>query len=331
MKRFITYFLILSAGLILAASCKKNDPPVFDDSRAFVAFDQAAVTFAEATVKPNGDIIPLEKTVKVPVTLGSLKGITETVKFFIAEKDEKGNPLYRDLIDPEGDKDDPANWIDKTAHGSINYNLKTTSGTLSFDADHRTQYIELEILYNPDYTGDYKFDLVLYKPESVALGFNKICTVTISDVNHPLTDLLGDYVAVGDNGSGAPKTYDLTLYKDDTDDHMVWFFNLFANPGWADFDTMYYGIVDDDLTTITIEFGQKSEYVYSNGNAVTLLGMTPEGEGVDEGKTVAKILKDEESGKIKGIDFGEEYGFWGYIEGAGTVGYVFPQVIATKI
>ena len=330
MKRFITYITILSAGLILAASCKKNDPPVFDDSRAFVAFDQAAITVDEATVKPNGDIVPLTETIKIPVTLASLKGISETVKFFIAEQDEKGNPLYRDLIDPAGDKDDPTNWIDRTAKGSINYNLKTTSGTLSFDADHRTQNIEIEILYNPDYTGDFKFDVVLYKPESIDLGKNRICTVTIGDVNHPLTDLLGEYAAVGCTNTGAPKAFDLTLYKDDTDDHMVWFFNLFANPGWADFDTMYYGIVDDDLTTITIEFGQESEYHYSNGNPVLLLGMTPDGNGLDEGKVVATILKNEESGKITGIDFGKEYGFWGYIENAGTVGYVFPQVIATK-
>ena len=80
MKKFFTYIAILTAGLVAAVSCDKNLPPVFDDANAFVAFDRPSLSVEEAVVKPNGTIVPYTatQTVKVPVTLGSLKGISET-------------------------------------------------------------------------------------------------------------------------------------------------------------------------------------------------------------------------------------------------------------
>ncbi len=330
MKKILTYIAILTAGLLAAVSCDKNLPPVFDDANAFVGFDRPSLTVEEAVVKPNGTIMPYTatQTFKVPVTLGSVKGISETVKFDIVETGEGGDFLYHELIDKKGDPDDKANWKDQTAHQGKNFNLKTVSKTLTFDAEHRTQYIEFDILYYPEYTGDLKFDIVLSKPASVGLGYNSTCTVTVADVNHPLTEMLGDYQATSDKDG---KTWVFTVKKDAKDDHMVWFDNIFANPGWAGDDTMFYGNVDDDKTTIIIPLGQTSEYVYSNGNPVMLLGLTAEGEGYDSGNITVTIVRDEETGKILGLDFGEEYGVWAYIEDAGSVGYAYPKITAVKL
>ena len=300
MKKILISFALL-AGIFAAVSCSKNQPPVFDDANAFVAFDKASASIEEAIVSPEGEILPQTKILQLPVTLGSVKGLTETIKF---------------------------NVTDGTAKAGVNFNLKTTSGTLSFDANNRTQYIEFEILYYDEYTGDLKFTVDLVPSDNVALGYMSTCTVTIADVDHPLTDLLGDYVATTPMGAKG-NSWKMTLYKDEKDDHMVWFFNLFGNSGWADFDTMFYGNVDDDLTTIIIPYGQQSEYKYAGETPVTLYWIDADGEGDKTGSNTVKIIKDA-SGKITGLEFDENYGFYALLEDLGWVGYVFPQVTAEK-
>lgn len=299
MKKSLLYITL--AALVAAVSCSKNEPPVFDDANAFVAFNRTTASIAEAIVKPSGEIVEQTATLKIPVTLASVKGLQETVKFTVT---------------------------DGTAKAGKHFQLLTTSGTLAFDAQNRSREIEFKILYDDAYTGDLKFTVELTKPESINLGYNSKCTITISDVNHPLTALLGDYTATSSNGAKT-NPWTMTLLKDENDDHMVWFFNIFANAGWADYDTMIYGNVDDDLTTITIPLGQESEYVYSNGNPVVFYGLAMDDNGYDEGNTTCTIIKDD-SGNITGLDFGEEYGFWGYIPDAGTIGYAYPRITAVK-
>ena len=117
----------------------------------------------------------------------------------------------------------------------------------------------------------------------------------------------------------------------------IGFFNLFANSSWADTDTMFYGDISDDLSSIIIPYGQTAEYVYSNGYPLTLYGLDAtvtgddEDDGVYEGNTTVTIVRDATTGAITGLDFGERYGFWAYIKNAGTVGYCYPHITATKV
>lgn len=298
MKKVLLYISIFAAGLFVAVSCDKNDPPVFDDANAFVAFDVASASIDEAIISETGEVLPQSKTLKIPVTLGSTKGITENVKF---------------------------NVKDGTAKAGVNFNLKTTSGTLAFDAENRTRYVEIEALYLPDYTGDLKFTIELVPSETVALGYISTCTVTIGDVDHPLTDLIGDYKAKSGDGTN----WTMTLYKDESDDHMVWFFDLFGNPGWSIMTTMFYGNVDDSLSTITIPFGQTTEYKYGGSTPVTLYWVNNADQVGKTGSLTVTIVKDGD-GKIKGLDFGQEYGFYALLEGLGYVGLVYPQITAEK-
>lgn len=303
MKKSIIFITILSAGLFLAASCSKNTPPVFDDSLAFVAFDSPSITTGEATVKPNGDIIARTDVFKVPVTLASAKGISETVKFSIKETPF----LFKDYVDPEGDLEDETNWVDRTAHSGVNFNLLTKSGTLTFDAEHRTQYIEFEILYVDTYTKDLRFQIELSKPESINLGYNTVCTITLSDVNHPLTAMLGDYTMTGESYWYGVESWPMEIRKDDKDDHMVWFLDI-ANVAPRE-DMMFYGNVDEDMTTITVPFGQATEYIYSYGEPLFLYGITSDFYDVSEGNLVIEIRKNDE-GAVTGLKFPEEYGLW---------------------
>ena len=300
MKKILFYFTLLT-GLFAVAACNKNLPPVFDDANAFVAFDVADASIDEAIIQADGTITPQTKVLRLPVTLGSVKGLAETIKFTVN---------------------------DDTAKAGVNFNLKTTSGALSFDAANRTQFIEFEILYLDRYTGDLKFTVNLTGTENVALGYMSTCTVTIGDVDHPLSELLGDYKATSSMGAST-NPWVMTLYKDKKDDHMVWFFDLFASPGWSIPQTMFYGNVNDDLTVINIPFGQQSEYKYEDETPVTLYWLSADEKEGKDGSLNVKILKDKD-GKITGLDFGPDYGFEALLEDLGWVGYAMPHITAVK-
>ena len=280
----------------MLASCDKNEPNVFDDKDAFVAFDAVSVTYNEDYSKDGA-------TFKIPVTLASVKGLEETVKF--------------ELVTPEK----------KAAVAGVNYELVTTTGVLSFDAEHRTQYIEFKTIADGEYTGDLKFSVKLLPSETLPVGSEDECAVTISDIDHPLTFMLGAYTATGENYWNGPTTWTMTLYKDAEDDHKVWIDNLFEKASWADEDTRYYGIVSDDNTTLNIPFGQTSEYIYgSTGTPITLLGFDGE-DGYDTGSVDVQIIVD---GEKVTLDFGTEWGFWVWIENAGNLNIVSPGITAEK-
>ena len=295
MKLNIKYLSFLLAGAFALVSCDKNEPTVFDDKDAFVAFDAVSVTYAEDYSNDGA-------TFRIPVTLASVKGLEETVKFEIVTPDEKA------------------------AVAGVNYELVTTTGVLSFNAENRTQYIEFKTKTDGEYTGDLKFSVKLLPSETLPVGSESECTVTISDIDHPLTFMLGAYTATGVNYWNGPTTWTMTFYKDAEDDHKVWIDNLFEKASWAAEDTRYYGIVSDDNTTLNIPFGQTSEYKYSNGKPVTLLGFDGS-NGYDTGSVDVKIIID---GAKVTLDFGTEWGFWVWIEDAGNLNIVKPGITAVK-
>ena len=297
MKLNIKYLSFLLAGAFALASCDKNEPNVFDDKDAFVAFDAVSVTYAEDYSKDGA-------TFKIPVTLASVKGLEETVKFEVVTPEQKG------------------------AVAGVNFELLTTTGVLSFNAENRTQYIEFKTMTDGEYTGDLKFSVKLLPTETLPVGSESECTVTISDIDHPLTFMLGEYTAAStDFFSGAPTSWTMTIYKDAEDDHKVWIDNIFNNSGWAAADTRYYGIVSDDHTTLNSPFGQESEYKYQGKTPVVLLGLTSEGNGADTGSVDVNIVVD---GANVTLDFGKEWGFWANIDGAGYIGLVAPGMTAVK-
>ena len=142
-----------------------------------------------------------------------------------------------------------------------------------------------------------------------------------------ISDLLGTYTATGENYWNGPCQWKITLYEDAVDGHKVWFDNLFQVDDWAFSDTRYYGIVSNDMQTIRIPFGQTSEYVYSNGKPLTLLGFDGVESGFDTGAVDAQVIIE---GANITIDFGDEYGFWAWIEDAGNLNILNPGIVAVK-
>ena len=313
MKKVFLYMLLI-AGMAAATSCSKNLPPVFDDANAFVAFDQATAGLDEAIIKEDGSIVPQTAVIKIPVTLGSVKGLTETVNFKV---------------------------VDGTAKAGLNYKVNSSSTSLSFDATNRTQYVELAVIYDPRYTGDLKFTVELEPTQNVSLGYQSTCTVTVADVDHPMTPLLGTYTCKSSRGAYS-NPWTIEIFKDEDDDHLIWIDNIFANPGWAIPETRFYGNVDETASTIVIPYGQTSEYKYGGSVPVTLYwstvnynGSAAESDSDDyseHGKTgnhVVNILRDA-NGNVTGLEFDEEHGFVGFLETLGWIGFNKAKITATK-
>lgn len=293
MKSLYTYIGAVLAAASILASCDKNEPSKFNDKDAFVAFDKTSLTLSEGS----------EDVLKIPVTLASVAGLEETIKFEVKEPEKKA------------------------AKQGVNFEVLTKSGTLSFNAENRTRYIEVKAIPDGEYTGDLKFSVVIYGTESIKAGSENTCTVTVTDIDHPLGFMLGEYTATGVNAlQNAPCTWTMTFFKDADDDHKVWIDNLFQKDGWTGEDMRYYGIVNEDLTSLNIPFGQESEYKYANGNPVTLLGFDGE-SGYDTGSVDVAIVRD---GDKVSLDFGTEWGFWILIEDAGTLNAVNPGIKAVK-
>ena len=301
MNKTIKYIVLGLAAGLLAVSCDitnldwLNPTETFDDANAFVAFDKTAYTVSEDS----------EDVLRIPVTLASVAGLEETVSFKVVEPETKA------------------------AKAGVNYELLTTSGVLSFNQGQRTDYIEFTFMPDGTYTGDLSFNIVLNEGSTIGTGAASTCTVTISDIDHPLSALLGSYTASGENYWYGQEDWTMDLVKDADDDHKVWFNNIFDNSGWAGSDMMYYGNVNAEMTSINLPFGQTAEYLYGGTYKVYLYGLDSSFEGYDTGSMTIEILKDAD-GNVTGLDFGDEYGVWCYIEDQGSVGIVLPGITAVK-
>lgn len=302
MKKYIVFITMALAGAVLVASCDKNEPPVFDDANAFVAFSAANVTTDESKALEDGTFAPQGKTVKLAVTLASVKGLEETIKYTVV-----------DTVNTFSKKDEDGKLIDLTAHKGVNFDLVSNTGTLSFDAENRTQYIEFYTIYDGEYTGDLKFIINLEPSDAVGLGYAGSVTITISDVDHPLGFLLGDYqgnysAEFDYFGGRACGNWPVRIEKDPESLTTVWVNDLepyFYSAGFkaATGENSYKGTLNDDMTQITIEHSQPTGY-----KDVVLVGYTD--PDVDEGSCPADIVLEltYDGDKVVGFEIPNGYG-----------------------
>lgn len=304
MKNIIKFIGTALACAAFLVACDKNEPAVFDDANAFVAFEKTAVAIPEGKVDEEGKILP-GTSVKIPVTLASVAGLTESIKFEVSYPEKKA------------------------AKQGTNFELLTTSGVLSFDAQNRTRYIEIEPKYDGVYTGDLSFTITLVGTTAVATGNEAACEVTINDLDHPLSAILGSYTASGEHLKKGATSWTMTILKDADDDHKVWFDDIFGNPDWAGNDMLYYGNVNADLTEIVVPFGQKAEYEYE-GHPVYLQGIDGKGDDADIVKSGAlKIsISTGADGKVH-LEF-QQYGLYLYIDTLGWASAIWPGITAVK-
>ncbi|MEG0519367.1 MAG: Calx-beta domain-containing protein [Bacteroidales bacterium] len=287
MKKILTYLNTIILIALLLVSCNPNRYATFDDADAFVAFDA-----------PNVKVNENAGFIEVSITLASVQGVNTTIKCIATDGKAISGKDY--LLDGDG--------------------------SLVFDSQNRTQKLKVKIINNPGrYTGDLDFTLTFVNTGTVNVGAASKCVVSILDLDHPLASILGDYTASGSNPEdGTSLSWTMTLRKDPTDVSKIWFYNIANLGSWAMDDIMYYGVVNKDLTTITIPVGQESKYAYSNGNHVALLSLNANGDDNDEGSITVKILENGKKFKF------EEFGIMCNIAGAGWIGAVMPEITCAK-
>jgi len=163
------------------------------------------------------------------------------------------------------------------AKEGVDYTLADASGVLNFAAGSTTQNITVNVTGQPGvYTGALTFKVVLSSAtEGVTIGALSTCTVNIKDLDHPLAAILGNYTADGTCAFGRNSQWPVTFTADENDDHKVWidyiigFIDLNDIYSWGDWSV--YGIVSDDLKTITIPYLQSNGVEYdSEGDFLTL-------------------------------------------------------------
>ena len=219
-------YLALCASALLFAACDDNEQPAFSDSDAFVAFNSSTATVAEGA------------TVEIPVTLASLSGLTATASVEV-------NCNYDNTC---------------TVVEGVNFEI-VGSKTLKFDADNRTAYVSIHYIADGEYTGDLTFSLSL-KSDDVNVGHENECVVTLSDAEHPLQFILGDYSASADSYFSSRGHYDwtVTISKDASDVSKVYIDGLdpfFLKNGYKGH---IYGTVNDDKTQILVPASQSYDY-----------------------------------------------------------------------
>ena len=204
---------------------------------------------------------------------------------------------------------------------SVAYSVVDSEGNLAKEGKN------FKFKDNPGvFTGDIKFQIELVSAGELNIGFNKTCTVTITDNDHPLSDILGWFAATAGDG----KAWDMELRKDPDDVSVVWFYNIGAmSSSWAGDDIMYYGNVEYDSATgkgtITCPLGQESEYKYSGTTPVMLYMLDAEGQSYfTEGNLIFEIS---DFGKKLSIP---ENGVYLLIPGAGYVGKAGAPIVAIK-
>ncbi len=216
MKKIIFYLTVLASVLHFGA-CNVNDYPVFDDKDAFVAFSSERFIVDEDTGK-----------VRIPVRLSSLNGKTSTVTFELK---------------------------DSTALSGTDYALSGGASVLTFDGSNPVQYIELNIKdHLGTFTGDKLFGITITNATNVNIGSMKTAYVTIADIDHPLSALLGKYTVTANSYFDGAVSWEINIEKDAKDLSKVWLSNFVVDGTAA--NTKVYGVVNAEKNKIEIPVNQ---------------------------------------------------------------------------
>ena len=216
MKKLLNFLNIFIIGALVLVSCDVNKTPTFQDKDSFVGFTTPTVS-----VKEDGGVV------RLPVTFASPDGKTVTATYTVK---------------------------DISAKQGTNYSLKNAAATITFDAQNRNSFIEINIVNKAGlFTGDLKFSVEITAVPGANVGGDKVCTVTINDLDHPLTPILGNYNATGTSYFDGPSGWVMTFAKDASDVTKVWISNFVLDGSTLP----VYGVVNKTMTEIKVPKGQR--------------------------------------------------------------------------
>ncbi len=278
MKNILKYIAGAAAAATLAG-CDLNPLPTFDEADSFVAFDKAAVSVNEDA-----------GTVTLPLTIASVNPVKTNISYEL---------------------------VDGTAKSGENYEISDESAVLVFDGTERTGSIVVNIKnIAGTYTGDLSFSVKLVSATGLNLGASSVCTVTINDLDHPLSAILGEYTATAhDYFDGVDVSWTATLMKDPEDINVVWvdgftatFAGYYPSSDWR----IYGNVVKDEdgnVTGINFPCGQTFASAVS-GRSLSLWSF--------DGNYVSSSGNVEFTSTSKGFETENGYGI-GYKNDSGSV------------
>ena len=152
-----------------------------------------------------------------------------------------------------------------SATEGVDYTVNNASGVLNFASGEKEKTIDVTITGQPGvYTGDTQFKIKLASAsEGISLGNINVCTVTIKDADHPLSNLFGDYtikaVTVNDDGELDALRWTMTISPVEGSATKIKIahitpFDVAYNTG----ELSVIGTVSADKKTITIAYPQDS-------------------------------------------------------------------------
>ncbi|MBR8537203.1 hypothetical protein KDU71_16655 [Carboxylicivirga sediminis] len=216
--RYLKYTLLFLAGIVLFASCDKNDPIVFKAGDQSVAFLSSSLQVAEGG-----------NELSIPVSLAGLPG--------------GGAVSIKYDVSIEG--------ISKPAIEGTDFEV-ISSKTIEFSEGYGEAEIRIRTMNNDIYEGNKMFYLVFTDIANTKPSAENMCMVTVSDDEHPLNIIIGTYDGLGISYFNGETVYTVST-KPDPDDVSKIVFTGFV-PGGSNLDI--YGVVDLDSKEIKIPVGQ---------------------------------------------------------------------------
>jgi hypothetical protein len=254
----IIYILIAALGIFTLFSCEQDDI-LFDDSMSAVGFYNSTASVIEYDETLSG-------------------GDSITVAFLITSANTSACEITFD-VDTEG--------IDNPAIEGIDFET-ISSKTITVAEGESYYYLTLKMIDNDEYdqNGNKSFKLTI---TNNSLGYdltaNSSITITITDDDHPLGWLFGDYNGATTETANGSTSYDISISVVDGEPTKIMIYGMAGaayGPGLID---PYYilGTVSDDYSTVSIAAGQEWE---SWGYGATILTAweddNGEGEETDE-------------------------------------------------
>ena len=275
------YKILFSAAvcaLALVSCSKMNETPSFNPDDSFASFDNLAYTVSEDCGK-----------VSIPVSIASIDPQTVTVAL---------------------------KAVDGTAKAGVNYDF-AGDGILRFDGNSRTMVVDINIVDKTgEYTGDLDFSVEIVSAGELKVGANSVCKVTISDLDHPLAAILGEYTGTAYNYfDNATTSWKVNFMKDAKDVTVLWIDAPTASfqGTYPSADYRIYAKVSEDKKSFTVSLGQTLASK-AGSNVVSLWGF--DGSSVYDGGTVTFTL--DASGKTFTIEDGWGWGV-GYLTSSDQV------------
>lgn len=154
-----------------------------------------------------------------------------------------------------------------SAQNGVDFTPLDNSGVLNFAAGTDSLAIKFNVTGQPGtFTGNLAFRVKLESATNdVRIGASSACTVTVADLDHPLTDLFGTYtysaVTLNTSGNFVYASFDITISAYEGNPYRVWidYITPWQHPNYygaycknSDEIPGVYAEVAQDMSTITI-------------------------------------------------------------------------------